>query len=190
MKLLNIGIDVDDTITDTFEFVQPFVAEFYNLDINYVKDNEISYNTLTDEMKKTELEFAKKYFEKNISNVKIKDDARKYITKLKELGHKIIIITARDEMVYNDAYKITSDYLIKHNIPFDKIICNGDKATECLNNKIDILIDDSKTNCENVKNVGVDVLMFACKSNVNIYKFDKVNNWKETYEYITNYANK
>ena len=34
MKTLNIGIDIDDTIANTFNYLMPAVAEFYNMDLN------------------------------------------------------------------------------------------------------------------------------------------------------------
>ena len=31
---MNIGIDIDDTITETSEFLMPYVAEYFSIDIN------------------------------------------------------------------------------------------------------------------------------------------------------------
>jgi len=56
---LRIGIDIDDTMADTFDYLMPYIAEFFNLDIKYLKNNNISYNTLPEKMKERELEFAK-----------------------------------------------------------------------------------------------------------------------------------
>ena len=64
MKTLNIGIDIDDTIANTFNYLMPAVAEFYNMDLDYLKENKISYTTLTPKMKEQELEFAKANFDK------------------------------------------------------------------------------------------------------------------------------
>lgn len=56
---MRIGIDIDDTMADTFDYLMPYIAEFFNLDIKYLKNNNISYNTLPEKMKERELEFAK-----------------------------------------------------------------------------------------------------------------------------------
>lgn len=40
---MNIGVDIDDTITDTFDYLIPYIAEYFNTNINYLKDNNISY---------------------------------------------------------------------------------------------------------------------------------------------------
>ena len=41
---LKIGIDIDDTMADTFDYLMPYISEFFNIDIQYLKDNNISYN--------------------------------------------------------------------------------------------------------------------------------------------------
>lgn len=52
---MNIGIDIDDTITDTFDYLMPFIAEYFNADINYLKKNNISYCNLPEEWKRKKL---------------------------------------------------------------------------------------------------------------------------------------
>ena len=39
---MKIGIDIDDTMTDTFDYLMPYIAEYFKVDINYLKDNNIS----------------------------------------------------------------------------------------------------------------------------------------------------
>ena len=55
---MKIGIDIDDTMADTFEYLMPYIAEFFDVDIKYLKDRNISYSNLPKEMKERELEFA------------------------------------------------------------------------------------------------------------------------------------
>ena len=40
---MKIGIDTDDTITDTSLHFIKFVAEYFELDENYLKENNINY---------------------------------------------------------------------------------------------------------------------------------------------------
>ena len=66
------------------------------------------------------------------------------------MGYTIEIVTARNNTEYEDPYKITYDYLKKHNIYFDKINVNvSNKGLFCKTNNIDILIDDSIVNLNN-----------------------------------------
>lgn len=184
---MRIGIDIDDTMADTFDYLMPYIAEFFDLDIKYLKDNNISYSTLPEKMKKRELEFAKKYYDKVIPNTPFKPKVTEYIDKIKNLGHEIIIITARDKTLYIDEYKTTIKELKNNNINYDKLICNFDKAKICETEKIDLFIDDSIANCNKVNQLGIETILFNSKSNIkektNLYRVD---NWKEIYDKIIN----
>ena len=188
MKQLTIGIDIDDTIADTFYHIMPSVAEYFNEDINYLKENKISYTSLTPKMKEKELEFAREYFDKVIPQTPIKPDAAEYIRKIKKLGHRIIIITARNNLFYTDAYKTSSDYLTKNNVQFDELICSFDKAGICKEQNVDIFIDDSINQCNKVKAVGVKALLFASPINEDNQEHHKVYNWEDVYNYISNHS--
>lgn len=167
-------------MADTFDYLMPYIAEFFNLDIKYLKNNNISYNTLPEKMKERELEFAKKYQDKVIPSTPFKPKVSEYIDKIKNLGHEIIIITARDKTLYVDEYKTTIKELKNNNINYDKLICNFDKAKVCKTKKIDLFIDDSISNCNKVNQLGIKTILFNSKSNIgdktNLYRVD---NWKE-----------
>lgn len=149
---MKIGIDIDDTMADTFDYLMPYIAEFFGIDIKYLKDNNISYSNLPREMKEQELEFAKKYYDKVIPNTPFKPKVAKYIDKIKALGHGIIVITARNKTLYTDEYKTTIEELKNNNIHYDKLICDFDKAKICKIEKIDLFIDDSIANCKKAMN--------------------------------------
>lgn len=188
MKQLNIGIDIDDTLTNTFDYLIPAVAEFYNMDIDYLKEHKISYTSLTPEMKEKELEFARTYFDKLIPNTPIKPDAAEYIRKIKKLGHKITIITARSNIFYEDSYKLSAEYLTRNGILFDELICSFDKAGVCKEQNIDIFIDDSIRQCNTVKSVGIKTLLFVSKINEENEEHQKVYTWQDVYHYIANHS--
>ena len=182
---MRIGIDIDDTMTETSDYLRPYVAEFFNLDINYLEDNNISYSNLPEELRSRSLEFAKTYYDKVIVDTPFKPEVSEYIDKIRELGHEIIVITARDKNMYTDEYKTTSQELEKHNIHYDKLICDFDKATICKEEKIDLFIDDSIPNCTRVNEVGVEVLVFNSNINKHIKtNLHRVYNWKEVYDIV------
>ena len=72
---MNIAIDIDDTLTDSFDYFLPFVAEFFGADINEMKDKNISYSNLPDEWKQKEIEFCKTYFDRIAADTPFKPDA-------------------------------------------------------------------------------------------------------------------
>ena len=188
MKTLNIGIDIDDTIANTFNYLMPAVAEFYNMDLDYLKENKISYTTLTPKMKEQELEFAKANFDKLIPNTPVKPDAAEYIRKIKKLGHKITIITARNNLFYTDAYKTSSEYLKNNGIEYDELICTFDKAGICKEHNINIFIDDSINQCNKVKEENIKTLLFVSPINESNEEHQKVYNWEDVYNYIANHS--
>lgn len=184
---MKIGIDIDDTMTNTFDYLIPYIAEFFEVDINYLKNNNISYSNLPEAMKKRELEFAKKYYDIVIPGTPFKPKVAEYIDKIKSLGHEIIIITARDKRLYTDEYKTTIKELKDNNIKYDKLICDFDKAKVCKNEKINFFIDDSIENCTKVAKLGIKTLLFNSKSNINSEtNLIRVDNWKQVYEKIKN----
>ena len=188
MKTLRIAVDIDDTITETFEYMMPYVAEFYHVELEYLKKNNISTSSLTDDMREKQAEFMNTYFESALLNVPIKEGAVFYLKKLKALGHKIFIVTARCENMCRGAYEKTKEFLEQNQIPFDELINDYEKAKVCKEKKIDILIDDSVYNCEMVQNEGIPVLLFDCKSNENetVEEIPRVYNWEEIYCYLQN----
>ena len=184
---MKIGIDIDDTMTNTFDYLIPYISEFFEVDIDYLKENNISYSTFPEKMKKRELEFAKKYYDIVIPNTPFKTGVSENIKKIKSLGNEIIIITARDKTLYTDEYKTTIDELKNNNIFYDKLICNFDKSKVCKEEKIDLFIDDSISNCNKVAQLGIQTILFNSKSNINSKtNLNRVNSWDELYEIIKN----
>ena len=43
---MKIGIDIDDTMADTFDFLMPYISEFFKIDLEYLKENNISYSNI------------------------------------------------------------------------------------------------------------------------------------------------
>lgn len=184
---MKIGIDIDDTMTNTFDYLMPYISDFFKVNIDYLKSNNISYSTFPEKMKKRELEFAKKYYDKVIPNTPFKAGVSDYISKIKSLGNEIIIITARDKTLYTDDYKTTIEELKNNDIFYDKLICNFDKSKVCKEEKIDLFIDDSISNCNKVEQLGIKTILFNSKSNINIKtNLHRVNSWDELYEIIKN----
>lgn len=182
---MRIGVDIDDTMADTFDFLMPYISEFFGVDIEYLKSHNISYNTLPKEMQKRELEFAKKYYDVVIPDTPFKVGVSDYIKKLKNLGHEIIIITARDNTLYIDAYGTTTKELSNNDIIYDKLTFGFDKAKICQEEGIDLFVDDSVANCNAVNKLGIKTILFSSKSNMNVQTdLERVGSWAELYEKI------
>lgn len=182
---MNIAIDIDDTIMDTLDHLMPYLAEYFNASLEDLKKQNISYLNLPDEWKPNILAFCKKYFDSVIPSTPIKPNAAECIRKIKELGHSIYVITARDTRLYTDPYKTTFEQLTANGVYFDKLICTYEKAQACAEENIDLLIDDSIANCDSVRAIGIPTLLFSSKANSHISTpLQRVHHWMEIYDLI------
>lgn len=182
---MNIAIDIDDTLTESFDYFIPYVAEYFDADVEELRKKNISYSNLPEEWKKHEVEFGKKYYDHVVADTPFKKDASYVVKKLHELGHKIIIITGRTDAFYTDPYKTTMQELKNGNIYYDKLICTLDKSSACIAENISILIDDLPANCKDAMQHGIQVLLFTSKGNRDAdTDLVRVENWLEAFSVL------
>ena len=56
---MNIAIDIDDTLTESFAYFQPYVAEYFGAEPEKLRARNISYSNLPEPWKQDELGFCK-----------------------------------------------------------------------------------------------------------------------------------
>ena len=190
---MRIAIDIDNTICDTTEFFGK-LSEKYDREI-LKKNNIMNYDKVvprSDNWSKEELKyFIDNIFNKEVINIPIKEDAKKYINKLKNKGHEIVFITKRGLYEDDKSDTITEDYLKNNNIPYDNLITSTDAKYKHLSD-YDFLIDDAILNCEQtLDNTNCRVILLRTRRSTD-YSNSKLfiaNNWKEIYEFIKKYEN-
>lgn len=177
---MRIGIDIDDTLTDSFAYFQPFVAEFFHMTLETCRQKGISYSTLPASMKKDELAFAQAYYDRVVPDTPIKQDARDALEKLHEAGHTLLVITARNNQLYTDCVATTTAQLCGYGIPYDRLICTMDKAAVCEEENIDLFIDDSLRYVEAAQAKGIKALLFTSPANQDVKtSVTRVSSWQE-----------
>ena len=132
---MNIGIDIDNTITEVQEKLNIAAYEYA---IKLGKNINNAENSLEDiknneDIYKKKFKFTYeelKYFLKNIqeeiiNKAKPRVNAVETIKKLRTDGYKIFIITARDSEFHDDPYFLSKNWLDKNNIEYDKLIVNA-----------------------------------------------------------------
>ena len=140
---MNIGIDIDDTITYTYETLLPMVAVRYGMNLNKLFNQKPSYAMLRNILPNYDV-FASENFPSVAKVVPLREGVIEVLTKLREQGHKIIFITARNKKEFSDPYKISHDFLNVNGVPYDKLLVNiADKAQQCLLEDIDLFIEDN-----------------------------------------------
>lgn len=193
---MNIGIDIDDTISDTyatlFEYAQKYTVE--ELKKEPVIDNSAMSNHFyivymhnwTEEEAKV---FWDKYYADVLRRVNIKTFAADVIKKLKEEGHKIFLITARWDMRADNVREITLKWLKDNNVEYDEFFMNADdKLTLAKKNNIDVFIDDSFDNCKKIAyGSNTKVFLMDTKMNQNLEddKIKRVYSWPHIYDLIS-----
>jgi uncharacterized HAD superfamily protein len=157
---MNIGIDVDGTITDLQGFYLRHAPQFFKKKFNRDVVDESAYY-IRDMFKCTEKEqyaYWKKYLFKYCITVPPRKNAKKIIQRFHKDGHNIYIIskrvlTCRDDFLGKLMRFITKNWLWWHGIKYNEVVfCDNDipdsKRIVCMNKQIDIMIDDEVASIE------------------------------------------
>ena len=184
-----IGIDMDDTICSTNERII-VEADKYDKEVlggTGIKDiNAYEFTEMMGWEKDMKGKFFADCLEFIMDHAVIKRGAHDVINYLHdEKGWKIIIISFRKDKYLKDPYKLTKDWLDRHDIHYDKILVNtGTKQDECIENNVKLFIDDKESHCEDVSKEGIDVLLFTNEYNHDEKRFKRVDNWYQIKDYI------
>ena len=190
---MRIGLDIDNVISN---FNEELLIEYINHDKQLRNTGIINdtpayiRNGMFDWSEAEEKEFYKNNIERIAKNLKVLNGAKEYIDKLSADGHYICIISGRDNGEYHDPYKMTKEWLDNHFIKYDKIVLTNvyshkEKAIQCLENNIDIMIDDSVGICRCCIENNIKTFLMDTPYNRSA-DIPRVNSWKEIYETISN----
>lgn len=178
---MKIGIDIDDTLTNTKDEQLKYWKIYYNNFPNprYKSELPNNINSFGDSYIDT---FWDTYREILSFNCTFKKDASAILHKLKNDNHTLCIITSRPDEKYENLKKRLNDWFTKNNIPVDFIYSNiKDKATFAKENNIDLLIDDDIKHCNATIKKGIKAILFNKDDN---YQNFQTTSWQEVYNYI------
>ena len=191
---MNIGIDIDGVLTDlereTIDFgTKMCIEENWPITIDLSKYWEVEAFGWTSEQ-------ADKFWNKYLVEYVTQSPARRFaieiISKLREEGNNIYIITARDENgmppeYYGKMQQLTREWLERYEIEYDKLIFakDSEKLEKCLENNVDIMIEDSPRNIRNISSK-VKVIKFDCQYNKDVIGSNIINaySWYHIYRII------
>ena len=196
---MKIGIDLDGVVIDSETTFRTY-EEIYDIDV--LKENNLinaeepkvqaRYNWSLDQQK----DFTNRYFVKVAKESNIMSGFVGVYTRLKEQGHKFIVITARgltpDGKFMKEMEDNARELLNKNGIVFDKYYWKQkDKLDVCLEENIDVMIDDDWRIIKKLSDNGIKTLYFR---DTNLKKLEEtdyiceVNNWGEIYRKIKSYS--
>ena len=173
---MRIGIDIDDTITYTYETLLPMVAVRYGISLSKLYEEVPTYKKL-DKMFPDYAHFASESLPVCAKLTPMKEGALEVIKKLKE--------EARNPQEFVEPYKISYDFLKVNNVPYDKLFVNVHrKDQQCLAEGIELFIDDNNDNCRAVHKAGVETLQFGTIFTKKLKKIERVESWQDVYNFV------
>lgn len=195
---MNIGIDIDGTLTNISQFQLDYGSKFFSKYDKYIENpSGFESNEVFNVDNNLDDKFWDEYYIKYLTEEPPRKFASEIIQSLKNEGNKIYIITARHSeriISIEENKKITEEWLKKNNILFDNLIFSPeDKLEICLNNHIDIMIEDKPTNINRISSKIPVICMHSeynkdCKGhNINVayswydiyHKIKLISNLKE-----------
>lgn len=190
---MRIGIDIDGVLTDIERFLVDYGTKFNmdnNLPIN-IMEGEYSEEKAFNWKNEQAIKFWNEYLVYYATKYPIRYFASEIISKLKEEGHEIYIITARNEYGLPEDYKgkmkeLVSQWLKDNEICYDKIIyTEGSKLPYCVGNYVEVMIEDCPDNIKDVS-TKLPVLCFDCGYNKKIEGKNviRVYSWYDIYSKI------
>lgn len=169
---MRIGIDMDGVLTELERFHIDYGSK-------YCFENDIEFNVDLSKYdmagafsitKEQSNDFWRKYLELYAKETKAKEFAKEIIDKLKEDKNEIYIITSRwltdrEDDIGNNMRNTTKNWLYKNQINYDKLIFTKKKKSEhCIENKIDLMIEDDSKNINEISKT-IPVICFDASYN-------------------------
>lgn len=180
---MNIGIDVDGVLTLYKKFEIEKGREYFGKDPIDINTNKIEkmFNCSKKESDKFWIKYSREY----LILQKARPFSAEIIQKLRDENNKIFIVTSRAKSADNDIIGLLSRKLLiywlnRENISYDKIFfCKSsqEKREICEKNKIDIMIDDTSENIEEVSKVTKTYLFEDIIDELNDNSFLKLYNY-------------
>lgn len=169
---MRIGIDIDGVLTDIEQWQLDYGSKFVFEECNKEIANADEYDTK--EIFDIENNLDDDFWREYLLEYSKKEPARKFsdeiTTKLKEEGNEIYIITARfltdkDDKYGNKMKKIVRKWLKENKIYYDKLIFSPEEKLEiCIENNIDIMIEDKVDNINTISKK-IPVICFDARYN-------------------------
>lgn len=169
---MKIGIDIDGVLTDLEQWQLDYGSKFYYEKYNKEIANFKGYETteIFNINDKRDDEFWEEFLWQYVTEEPARKFANEITKKLHEDGNEIYIITARFLTNRNDKLgekmrNTVKNWLKENNIYYDKIIFSPeDKLGICIENKIDLMIEDKP---ENINKISTKMPVICFNANYN-----------------------
>lgn len=184
---MRIGVDMDNVISDTGKYLIDKIKDYDKFkDRKTIKMN--SYKTVY-EMFGYDLDekarFDDIYMPVTHMEAPAIKGASEVLNKLVSDGHEIYIISYRGTFQYSTYLEVAKQWLKNNSIPYKKLITERfDKGKVCLENKIELLIDDEPVHLKQASDEKINGYLFNSLFNGYCDEYERVNSWEEIYDRI------
>ncbi len=166
---MKIAVDLDDTLSvvDRVTRASGYI-ERYNLPFRLIDENAHALVSVFDWQIDDVLKFIREGGITIFTDAEAKKGARAVLTALREAGHEIVVLTARQREWFVNPEKVSRDWLEKRKIPYDEIVADvpfEEKGRYCREQGIPILIDDSVMTCLAAQEAGVSAILMVDRHN-------------------------
>lgn len=188
--------DLDDTICDTDNYSEKYI-------LNFFKEHNLPYKQIAKDVRFAEMKFDwehdfalnwyKEYGDEMMLNFPCKFGVKETIKQLHNLGHRIVIATARATDWHTEPKRITMQWLKNNEIIFDDIyIGRKDKEKICEEVNADVFVDDDLNITAKVKELfnsseGKKVFLSTTEYNKNLeipIGVERLKDFSEIIEYL------
>ncbi len=185
---MNIGIDIDGVILDTDSWFKS-MSHIYDIYINGGGVKDPTAVKIQERMAWSAEQFDNFVWDcmhYGMEHAPLMPCCKFVMDKLKEMGHKLIVITARgiNNEKEIELAKATFD---RYGLTFDKVYYNNpNKVSACIEEKIDYMIDDSSDNIKSLSETGIKCLYFRSYKTTEVNNNNVINvaNWGEIYRFF------
>ena len=195
---MNIGIDIDNTITNTRELILEYVRTF-DRENNLRTEVDLTQYSLEESlMWDTELlnRFLTAYLADIYKFVSPKPYALEVIRDLHR-NHSIILITGRNQRD-KSITAATLEWLSRYQIKYDKLVMNNtenmhhfSKLEACIKNNIDLMIEDHHDlSLELSEKIPVLMFDYPYNAHLDVSNIARVKDWLEVKTIIAGFSPK
>lgn len=165
---MKIAVDIDDTlnIVERAELAGAYIAR-KNLPFRIADKYSNMFVNVYDWDLSDVLAFMRDGGVSAFTEAKARTGAREALSRWKETGHEIIILTARQKDWFGNPVTVSRDWLEKRKIPYDAIVAERwDKGLYCKEHGISILIDDNPDILREAETLGVTGVLAVGRHNI------------------------
>lgn len=192
---MRIGVDLDGVLNDVAEWhfacgskfcLEQNINRGFNPKGYYMEDQ---FHLSSEENN----EFWRQYIFDLLIAIPIRPYASEVIHKLRKAGHKIVILSARDNQYLTHQYSGMIDYYVKawldkYNVEYDELVINtSNKREKCLSIGLDLMIEDKASNVDDISKI-IPVMVFDAPYNQGCAGKNviRVYSWYQIYQEIIN----